>query len=66
MNRGELDTEIKRLENELKTAGKIHGRDLRKRIHRLKRERIIYDKYHEGWLSSDAKASSPNGYHLTA
>ena len=61
MNRDELDIEIKRLENELKTAGKIHSRNLRKRIHRLKRERIIYDKYHEGWLSLAEKAYMKNG-----
>jgi hypothetical protein len=47
MNHGELDIEIKRLKNELKTAGAIHARDLRKRIHRLERERIIYDQYHK-------------------
>lgn len=48
MNREQLEIEIKRLKNELKTAGIIHARDLRKRIHRLERERIIYDNYRKG------------------
>ena len=45
MNRTELDAELERLKKELKTAGAIHGRDLRKRIHRLEREKIIYDGF---------------------
>ena len=45
MTRAEMQEKIRKAEAELKTAGPIHGRDLRKHIKRLKRELVIYDRY---------------------
>lgn len=38
-------TEIRRLEQELHSAGPIHRKDLQKHINRLKKELKIYDFY---------------------
>ena len=45
MNREELQQRIRKAEAELKTAGPIHARDLRKFIRRMKKELIIYGRY---------------------
>ena len=37
--------EIRRLEQELQTAGPIHRKDLQKHINRMKKELKIYDFY---------------------
>ena len=47
MNRDELQERIRKAEAELKTAGPIHARDLRKFIRRMKKELIIYGRYRE-------------------
>lgn len=41
----ELETELERLKKELKTAGVIHSRDLRKHISRLEKEKATYYYY---------------------
>lgn len=45
MNRDEIIARIAEKKNEMKTAGVIHKRDLRKYIHRLETELIKYDRY---------------------
>jgi len=37
---------IRKAKKELKTAGKIHSRDLRKHIHRMEAQLKQYDYYH--------------------
>ena len=43
-----LREKIRRAEEELKTAGPIHSRDLQKHIRRMKKQLGIYDRYHRG------------------
>lgn len=45
MNRDELMQKIRKAEEELKTAGPMHARDLRKHIARMRREIRAYDQY---------------------
>lgn len=40
-----LVDKINRAKEELKTAGAIHGRDLRKHIHRMESQIRRYDRY---------------------
>ena len=40
-----MQEKIRSAEAELKTAGPIHARDLRKHIKRLERELKIYDRF---------------------
>lgn len=47
MNRSELIVRIQDKKQEMKTAGKIHRRDLKKYIHRLEVELMKYDYYHK-------------------
>lgn len=45
MNREQLIQKIAAAKEELKTAGKIHSRDLRKHIHRMEKELRDYDYF---------------------
>lgn len=47
MTRMELVSKIEEAKERLKTAGKYHGRDLRKHINRMERDLHIYDKFHQ-------------------
>ena len=44
--RREYIAEIKAAKEQLKTAGTIHARDLKRQIHRMEKELRIYDYYH--------------------
>jgi hypothetical protein len=46
--RMELKEKIRKAQEELKTAGPIHSRDLRKHIRRMQNQLRIYDRYHRG------------------
>lgn len=46
--RMELKDKIRKAEEELKTAGPIHSRDLRKHLKRMKIQLRIYDRYQHG------------------
>lgn len=46
--RMELKEKIRKAQEELKTAGPIHSRDLQKHIRRMKKQLGIYDRYHRG------------------
>ena len=43
--RTEWKAKIRAAKEELKTAGPYHKRDLKKHIHRMQKELLIYDKY---------------------
>ena len=45
MTAEEMREKIRKAEEELKTAGPIHRRDLHKHIKRMRRELIIYARY---------------------
>lgn len=44
--RVELQKKIRKAEEELKTAGPVHRRDLQKHLRRMKNQMRIYDRYH--------------------
>lgn len=44
--RMELKEKIRKAQEELKTAGPIHSRDLRKHIRRMQNQLRIFDRYH--------------------
>lgn len=44
----ELKEKIRKAQEELKTAGPIHSRDLQKHIKRMRNQLRIYDRYHRG------------------
>ena len=44
----QLQQKIKSAEEELKTSGPIHARDLQKHIHRMRKELRIYDRLQAG------------------
>ena len=44
--RMELKEKIRKAQEELKTAGPIHSRDLQKHIRRMRNQLRIYDRYH--------------------
>ena len=44
--RMEIKEKIRKAEEELKTAGPIHSRDLQKHIKRMKNQLRIFDRYH--------------------
>ena len=46
--RTELKEKIRKAQEELKTAGPIHSRDLQKHIRRMRNQLRIYDRYHRG------------------
>ena len=48
MSRDEIVSRIAEKKQEMKTAGAIHRKDLRKYIHRLEVELIKYDRYRKG------------------
>jgi hypothetical protein len=45
--REENKARIRAAKEQLKTAGPHHRRDLRKHIHRMQKELMIYDKYQQ-------------------
>lgn len=62
MKRNDLIEKIQQAQHEIKTAGKIHRRDLGRHIKRMKRELMIYDRFHkESDALLDAKASTQSG-----
>lgn len=46
--RMELKEKIRKAQEELKTAGPIHSRDLQKHIKRMRNQLRIYDRHHRG------------------
>ena len=46
--RMELKEKIRKAQEELKTAGPIHSRDLQKHIRRMRNQLRIFDRYHRG------------------
>lgn len=42
----ELKEKIRKAEEELRSAGPIHSRDLQKHLRRMKNQLRIYDRYH--------------------
>lgn len=44
--RVELKEKIRKAEDELRSAGPIHSRDLQKHLRRMKNQLRIYDRYH--------------------
>ena len=44
--RTELKEKIRKAQDELKTAGPIHSRDLQKHIRRMRNQLRIFDRYH--------------------
>ena len=53
--------EIKAVEEQIKTAGPIHRRDLIRQIKRMKRELRTYDRYHRGCQRLGEKALMQSG-----
>ena len=45
MNREQLEERIRSVQQELKTAGRIHKRDLEKHLHRMQVAARRYDRY---------------------
>ena len=48
---------------ELKTAGPIHSKDLRRYIKRLERELREYDRFHEGGGGNGERTEPPSSKH---